>query len=98
LQARGPGSWFQKPQDCAPLPEVAAGSPSAAMNCGSMRLNFERSPPDAAAANMRNPTDSRERLTDGARSWIMRLLQLDDLILHQHAPRSWPVRAFTEVF
>jgi hypothetical protein len=38
---------FQKPHDCAPLPEVAFESPSAAMNCGSMRLNFERSTPAA---------------------------------------------------
>jgi hypothetical protein len=64
------------------LPEVAAGSPSAAMNCGSMRLNFERSTPDAwPTANMRDPVDRSQRLTDRTRWWIfMRLLQLDDLM------------------
>src|SRR5262245_43193399 len=51
------------------------------MNWGSMRLNFERSSPDAPAANIRNPTDRRERLTNGTRWWIfMRLLQLKDLM------------------
>jgi hypothetical protein len=67
------------------LPEVAPGSPSAAMYCGSMRLNFERSAPDACcsrlAANMRDPMDRSQRLSDGTRWRIfMRLLRLDDLM------------------
>src|SRR5256885_11694785 len=55
------------------------------MNCGSMRLNFERSSPDAGCcrpiAKMRDPMDRSHRLTDGTRLWIfMRLLQLDSLM------------------
>jgi hypothetical protein len=38
------------------------------MNCGSMRLNFERSAPEAwAAAKRRGPRDRSQRLTDGRR-------------------------------
>jgi hypothetical protein len=38
------------------------------MNCGSMRLNFERSALDAwPTANMRVPMDRSQRLTDGTR-------------------------------
>jgi hypothetical protein len=51
------------------------------MYCGSMRLNFERSAPDAWTANMRDPMDRSQRLTDGTRWWtFMRLLLLDNLI------------------
>jgi hypothetical protein len=36
------------------------------MNCGSMRLNFERSALDAwPTANKRDPIDRSQRLTDG---------------------------------
>src|SRR5215467_10759670 len=92
MQARGPGSWFQKPHDCAPLPELAAGSPSAAMNCGSMRLNFERSTSDAGAgccmpaANIRDPKDRSRRGT----RWrtFIRLLRLDDLMRSYTNARS----------
>src|SRR5688572_15703200 len=38
----GPGSTGHNPHVCAPLPELASGLPSAAMNCGEMRSNFIR--------------------------------------------------------
>src|SRR5215475_1267959 len=86
MQARGPGSWLQRPHDCAPLPEVAPGSPSAAMYCGSMRLNCEKSTPDACigccrpAATIRDPMARSRRFTDGMRRrTFMRFLLLDDL-------------------
>src|SRR5690349_12864220 len=54
------------------------------MNCGSMRLNFEKSAPDAGCcrpnAKMRDPMDRSRRLTDGTRWMFMRLLQLDSLM------------------
>src|SRR6187551_3023823 len=46
---RGPGSRGHRPHDCAPLPEVAPGSPNAAMYCVEMRWTFVLSRPDAWA-------------------------------------------------
>jgi len=39
---RGPGSRRHYPHECALFPEPAFGSPSAAMNCGEIRLNSFR--------------------------------------------------------
>ncbi len=46
-------------QDCAPLPEVAAGSPKAAINCVGIRLNCEKSMPVARADCPRVTSASR---------------------------------------
>ena len=54
---RGPGSTRQMPQDDAPVPDIAAGSPSAAMNCVRTRLNSDAmvvlALPDTSSSNSR---------------------------------------------